>query len=147
MRDRIAEFKQSSHTCLLLAHPDIGRLAGAVKELLQAYGWPYLSIGAELADVLLAEMPAHRPRRVDRWMRERAGALSPGPVLCSEIALLFEPSLALDPLRMLRETSRVARLVVAWPGEYRDNVLTYAVPAHRHYRAWRGPDVLIIPLE
>lgn len=147
MRDTIAEFNRSSHTCLLLVHPDVHNLEQVANDLLQNYGWPRLSIGAGLVDALLTRMPVDRPRCANQWLHERVVALAPGPVLCSEIDLLFEPSLALDPLRLLREVSRIARLVVAWPGEYRDNVLTYAVPVHHHYRSWRRPDVLIVALQ
>ena len=80
-------------------------------------------------------------------MKTHLRDISPGPVLCTNIDLLFEPTLKLDPLRLMRDVSRVTRLVVAWPGSYVDNVLAYAVPDHSHYRTWRKPEVLIKVLE
>jgi len=47
----------------------------------------------------------------------------------------------------MRDVSRVARMVVAWPGSYLDDVLAYAVPDHSHYRTWRKPEVPIVVLE
>jgi len=76
-------------------------------------------------------------------MKTHLGELSPGPVLCTEIDLLFEPTLELDPLRLLCDVGRVARLVVTWPGSYHHDVLAYAVPDHRHYRTWRNPEVSV----
>jgi len=61
--------------------------------------------------------------------------------------LLFDPALELDTLRLLCDVSRVARMVVTWPGSYRDDVLAYAVPDHSHYRTWRRPEVSIVALE
>ena len=113
------------------------------------YDWPHLSVGQELSTALLSEMPKHRPRTAARWVRARLGEMAPGPALCTEIALLFEPTLRLDPLRLMRDTSKRTRLIVIWPGSYVDGVLAYAVPEHSHYRTWRkpGPEVNAVVLE
>jgi hypothetical protein len=73
--------------------------------------------------------------------------MSPGPVLCTEIDLLFEPSLELDPLPLLVDISRATRLVIAWPGSYVGGVLAYAAPEHAHYRTWRQPPAHIVHLD
>jgi hypothetical protein len=61
--------------------------------------------------------------------------------------LLFDPTLKLDPLRLMRDVGRVTRLVITWPGSYVDSVLAYAVPGHSHYRTWRKPEVFIKALD
>ncbi len=74
---------------------------------------------------------------------------APGPVICTDIDLLFDPTLALDPLRLLRDSSRSAVLIVLWPGAVADGVLDYAVPAHAHYRTWSRSDLpaeAVVPL-
>jgi acyl-CoA reductase-like NAD-dependent aldehyde dehydrogenase len=38
------------------------------------------------------------------------------------------------------------RLIVMWPGTYRNGVLAYAVPEHSHYRTWNDPQVTITVL-
>jgi hypothetical protein len=68
-------------------------------------------------------------------------------VLCTHIDLLFTPALQLDPLMLFRHLGKTAPLVVCWPGEYHDDVLSYAVPEHAHYRTWRHPDALIVTLD
>jgi hypothetical protein len=80
----------------------------------------------------------------NRWTKTRLGDLSPGPVLCTDIDLLFEPRLSLNPLRLFKDAGRITRLIVAWPGIYRDDVLSYAVPDHAHYRTWRNPKIPIV---
>jgi hypothetical protein len=147
----IAAFLTGStyYPCLLLAHPDVRRLADAADELASTYGWPRLCIGRELSAALLPEPPARRPGAARRWVEIRLRELAPAgrsPVLCTEIDLLFEPTLRLDPLRLLREASRATLLVVAWPGSYADDVLAYAVPEHGHYHTWRQPGVTIVCL-
>ena len=147
MHDVVTDFLNTSHTCLLLVHPEIRRLEDMADELLPVYGWPRLSVGRELSAVLLSEMPRRRSRTARRWMPTRLREMAAGPVLCTGIDLLFDPALELDTLRLLCDVSRVARMVVTWPGSYRDDVLAYAVPDHSHYRTWRKPGVSIVVLE
>ena len=146
MHDAVAGFLRSSHTCLLLVHPEVRRLEDAADDSSSAYGWPRLPVGQALSAALLAEPPARRPHEARRWIKARLGEMAPGPVLCTGIDLLFEPGLELDPLGLLCDAARVARLVVTWPGDYRDGTLSYAVPAHAHYRTWRRPDVAVAVL-
>jgi len=147
MHNTVTGFLSTSHTCLLLVHPEIRRLEDVADELLFTYGWPRLSVGRELSAVLLSEMPRRRSRTARQWLPTRLGEISPGPVLCTETDLLFDPALELDPLRLLCDVSRVTRMVATWPGSYRRDVLAYAVPDHSHYRTWRNPEVPIVVLE
>jgi hypothetical protein len=50
--------------------------------------------------------------------------------------VLFEPSLELDPLALLRQLARVTPVVAAWPGSTGASLLTYGVPEHAHHRTW-----------
>ncbi|MDP3046533.1 MAG: BREX-3 system P-loop-containing protein BrxF [Chloroflexota bacterium] len=131
------------YPCLLIAHPDIGRLASVADELASAYGWPRLPVGKALSEALLCEPPSRYSVASQRWLNAQATLFSPGPALCTEIDLLFEPELGLDPLALLRQASRVSKLVVMWPGSFAAGVVTYAVPGHMRYRAWREPEVAV----
>lgn len=64
----------------------------------------------------------------------------------TDISLLFEPSLALDPLALLQRLSEHRRLVVYWPGTWDGHTLTYAVPEHSHFRTWHEPRARIVQL-
>jgi len=104
-------------------------------------------VGRELSAALLSEPPRRRSAAARRWIETRLREIASthaGAVLCTEIDLLFEPTLQLDPLKLLRDASRVTRIVVAWPGSYASDVLAYAVPEHKHYRTWRRPDAPIM---
>lgn len=131
--------------CLVLVHPEIRKLEDAADELVSVYGWLRLPIGRELSAVLVAE--AHRTHAARQWLGTRLAQMAPGPVLCMEIDVLFEPTLKLDPLGLLRQFSRVTKLIVTWPGTYINDVLAYAVPEHSHYRTWRQPGIPVVVLE
>lgn len=142
---RVETFLQSDpyYPCLLLVHPRIQRLHEAADILLARYDWPQASIGQELSADLLPVTPGRRPDHAGRWLASRMLKARPGPLLCRDIDLLFEPSLNLEPLTLLRAASRSTRLVVLWPGDYTGAVLSYAVPAHAHYRPVPDPQVSI----
>jgi hypothetical protein len=127
--------------CLLLVHPDICRLRRTEETVRERYDWPALSVGQVLGEGLLSVAPRHRPRTAPRILAQAISEHQPGPVLCIDIDLLFEPALQLDPLRLITDASRLTALVITWPGTFQDGVLAYAVPEHSHYRAWRQPSL------
>jgi hypothetical protein len=147
MHSTISEFMRTHHPCLLLVHLETSRLVDICNELLSVYDWEHLSVGQELSKALFPEAPQRRSRVARHWMRSYLRSMGNSPVLCTEIELLFEPSLEIDPLSLLSDAGRLVRLVVAWPGSFQDNVLAYAVPEHSHYRTWRKPGVSIATID
>lgn len=127
--------------CLLLLHPDPARLRQAIGQLSAVFDWPVWAVGAGLCAALLDETPPARPAAAAHWFRETCAAYRPGPVIVSDIALLFEPSLELHPLRLLLDVSRQTKLIVAWPGAVDGDRLAYAVPEHGHYHQWPVSDL------
>ncbi len=146
--DAVKSFLATQHyyPCLLLAHPDPMHLERVAADLAAAYGWPHVEVGRELSAALLAEPQAQYPGEARRWLASRLAALAPGPALVTGIDLLLEPGLDIEPLLLLRRASRNTRLVVTWPGAYKQGVLSYAVPQHAHYRTWSRPEVPVVAL-
>lgn len=133
--------------CLLLVEGKIAALCTQARTLQERYAWPQLQVGPKLSEVLLNVAPRQRPRRVRRQLVDLLSEYAPGPVLCTHIDLLFTPVLQLDPLMLFRHLGKTTSLVICWPGEYHDDVLSYAVPEHAHYRTWRHPNALIVTLD
>ncbi len=131
------------YPCCLLVHLDVLVLERTGESLADKYGWAMLSVGAVLSEALLEIETRRRSSRVPSIMTPAVQERAPGPVLCTDIDLLFDPSLSLDPLLLLRNTSRFAPLFVTWPGTFADGTLHYASsdPPHAHYRAWVRPDL------
>lgn len=101
------------HACLLLIHPEIICPKTAVSHLNQTHNWSILSVGLELSQALLPIPLKQRSRQAKRILPKLAKEYVPGPLLCADIDLLFEPSLFLDPLMLLRQISRQVTLVAA----------------------------------
>ncbi len=140
---RLADFLNAPtyHRLCLIICPDIRRLAHAGEQIQRWYRWPTLSVGASLAAALLPVSPGRRSAQAAPLLTSAIEQLVHGPLLCTEIDLLFEPTLQLNPLRLLRDASRQAPLVVLWPGSYRTPRLAYATVEHAHYRLWQRTDL------
>ena len=129
------------HACLLLVHPALVHLQAAAQHLTRQYACPHLSVGLVLSETLLPVAPQQHSRHAGQILRQSVKNQAPGPLLCTDIDLLFEPAFSLDPLWLLRQMSRQTSLIVTWPGTFHDNVLAYALPEHAHYRTWTSPDL------
>jgi len=129
---------QPLNPCCLLVHHDIFVLEQARMSVDQQRQWAMVSCATVLSDALLHVPSLRRPSETLPLLWHAVEQHRPDPVLLEEIDLLFEPSLSLDPLWLLRDMSRVTPLVVLWPGSYCNGVLAYATadPPHQHYRTW-----------
>ena len=139
----IAQFlaNRPFHALFLYVSPEISRLNVTTKILMQEYGWPHLSLSQALATSLQDIAPARLSRQARLNLLDMIGDFQPGPVLCTDIDLVFEPSLELNPLQLFLNCSRQTALVIAWSGNFQNDTLTYAVPEHAHYRAWKQPEL------
>lgn len=138
--------------CVLLVHTDVAVLAAAGQALAQETGWPRLHAAAVLCPALADLPPARRGDAALPALEGAVAGIAPvrTPLLLEGIDLLAEPSLALDPLAVLRQLSRRRALAVLWPGSVSGAVLCYGAPDHNHYRRWPDPGLCagcIIPLQ
>lgn len=109
-------------------------------------GYPMYLLSLELSRALRQVPPEARARQVSAVLREEVAALHSDVVLVDRIELLFAPALRSDPLRLLRQVGRLCSLVVAWPGSYENDCLTYAEPGHPEFRSYPHPGLPIFPL-
>lgn len=135
-----------ARTLLIIAATDVALLQDQTEALQERYGWPQLRVGVDLSAALLKVPPSRRPRQVRRQLADRIEPHRPNPVLCTHIDLLFDPELRLEPPQLFKHLAKMTPLIVFWPGAYRDDVLSYAVPEHAHYHTWRKPEALIVSL-
>lgn len=84
---------QLVYPCVLLTHTDVRRLRAASDLLAQRFDWPELAIGQQVSAALLGVAPRRWPRLAGQAMVDAVDSLAPGPILCGDIDLLFEPAL------------------------------------------------------
>jgi hypothetical protein len=86
-----------------------------------------LNVAGSLGRQLLAISSVQRHLQAAAFLSDLAADHSKdGLVLFDNIELLFDQSLRLDPLDLLKRSGRTRRVVAAWPGDLINNRLTYA---------------------
>lgn len=121
----------------ILVHRDTRILDTQAQALASQYEWPLLDVGKVVSAGLLQVPVPRRGAQTLRLLEDALCHMTGDPRILYRIDLLFEPSLALDPLRLFERLAQRWRLVVFWPGDFQNGILTYAQPEHAHYRAWK----------
>ncbi|MGF6227933.1 hypothetical protein QFZ27_001888 [Inquilinus ginsengisoli] len=102
-----------------------------------------VNVGAVLGRLLLEVPGPRRHAGASRLFKEVADVhAAEGIVLLDNIELLFDRSLLLNPLDLLKRQAHVRRVVAVWPGGFSDNRLTYATMGHPEYQDY-GIDGLV----
>ena len=143
------------HRLILVVSPPGGGKTQALRSVQEKTNSHLLNLSLDLSRSLLELTERQRKlqatRILGRLVSETAAEGSKdsadrgsSAVLLDNIELLFDASLALDPLRLLEEISRNWTLVVAWPGHVEGGWLIYARPGHPEYRRYPVGDLMIV---
>ena len=68
------------------------------------------------------------------------------PLLLDNLELLFEPSLQINPLDLVRRLAHSKRVVAVWPGELRGDRLVYADMSHPEHRDYSRDGVVVLEI-
>lgn len=114
---------------------------------MEAYGskkdLPPLRVGAELGAKLAALPQRRRQLQTTSILRVLADQNAKDNLLLMDnIELLFDRTLQLDPLDLLKQHARVRRVVAVWPGQLTEGRLTYATTGHPEHQDY-GTDGLV----
>lgn len=131
-----------SKLILLIGRPQSGKSAllnalGSKRDLMS------LRVGAELGSKLAALPQRRRQLQTTSILRELADQhAKDNLLLIDNIELLFDRTLQLDPLDLLKQHARVRRVVAVWPGQMNEGRLTYATTGHPEHQDY-GTDGLV----
>ena len=153
--DLLTAARELYHRLILVVTPPGGGKTTALSASQAKTSSPLLNVSLELSKRLLELTERQRKLQASRALGQlvsKAAAVASedgpdrggGTVLLDNIELLFDASLALDPLRLLEEISRNWTLVVAWPGRVEEGWLIYARPGHPEYRRYAVGDLMIV---
>ena len=123
-----------SKLILLVGPPGSGKTA-LLAELADRRSLKVLNVGAALGRRLAAVPQRQRSLQTNVVMRELVEEYAGGGLLLMDnIELLFDRSLRLDPLDLLKRHAHARRVVAVWPGELLDDRLRYAEMGHPEYQ-------------
>ena len=102
-----------------------------------------LSLGPTLGRELLAVPSTRRHLQAAELLKDLADEFcSNGLLLMDNIELLFDRTLQLSPLDLLKRHAHAHRVVAVWPGDLREDRLSYATTGHPEHRDY-GIDGLV----
>ena len=138
--DRMVDEVGALHSklVLLIGAPQTGKTL-LLHALARRRGLAPLNVGMELGHRLAAIRQRQRHLQTTTILRELADQHARGDLLLLDnIELLFDRSLQLDPLDLLKRHAHAKRVVAVWPGELQGDTrtgrLTYADMGHPEHQ-------------
>jgi hypothetical protein len=96
-------------------------------------------LGRELLTVPSTRRHLHA---ADKFKELADGFVSQGTLLLDNLELLFDRTLQLSPLDLLKQNAHARRVIAVWPGELREARLSYATTGHPEHQDY-GVDGLV----
>lgn len=128
---------------LLVGKPESVEQTKLLQQIEHEYGGRLINVNLHLAEKLLSLTEQERIAQIqqpDILLPEPAGDL----LILDHTEILFEPTLHLDPLRLLQQISRNRTVLATWSGAFESDQLYYAEPGHPEYHRYSRPDAVII---
>jgi len=148
LRTRVDEIGALHSKLLLLIGPSGSGKSQRLSEFAAINNTTVLKVGAELGRKLAALPHKQRTLQANALLRELASAhITDGLLLLDNIELLFDRSLKLDPLDILKHHAKAHRVVAVWPGEIRGGRLVYADLGHPEYQEYNLAGVVPFELD
>jgi len=106
-----------------------------------------LNVGLELGRRLAATPNSKRGFSAGELLREIADReRTEAPLLLDNLEVLFEPSLQINPLGLVKQLAHSKRVVAVWPGELRGDRLVYADMNHPEHRDYSRDGVVVFEI-
>ena len=124
----------NSKLVLLIGPPQSGK-SNLIGQLAARRKVRVLSLGVTLGRELLTVPSTRRHLQAADLFKGLADRFaSQGLLLIDNIELLFDRTLQLSPLDLLKRHSQARRVVAVWPGDLRDDRLSYATTGHPEHQ-------------
>ena len=117
------------------------RLVFVPTSLQQDFDASAVNLNEALSEQLINLPKADRARSVAGLISNLVNQAETDEVFIAGLEVLFDRTLAIDPLKLLEACSKNKTLLVCWPGDRTDKGLSYALPSHPEYRNYKESDL------
>lgn len=100
-----------------------------------------INVNKSLSELLINVPRSERARSVEGMVRNLIDDAPSAVVQLNGLEILFDRSLAIDPVRLISACAKKKTILLRWPGEITNTGLIYAVPSHPEYRSYRVSDL------
>ncbi|MEZ5277102.1 MAG: BREX-3 system P-loop-containing protein BrxF [Opitutaceae bacterium] len=132
--DAINDATSLYHRLVLVVGPSGSGKTGAVRRVAISHPCPCLNVNLELSKQMLNLTGRQRSLQALTVLRDLIKDAGDDTVVLDNNEILFDRTLQLDPLRVLKELSRTKTIVATWNGHIDKNSLDYAEPDHPEYQ-------------
>ena len=141
----VAAKRHYSKLVLLVGLPGSGKTT-LLSSFSKASGLPVHNVNLHVSSSLLDLTKRQRVTHATSVLSDLVSDKN-GPVLLDNTEIIFDQTLALDPIRLLTHLARNVPVVATWSGNYLDGKLTYATLSHPEYRSIDEVDAVIINMD
>jgi len=131
------ELSFASNKLLLVVGPKGTGKTDIVQKVSAELKWPVVNVGKDVSGRLLSLTVRQRRLKAEEVVADAVDATGRRELCLDNTEVLFDPSLALNPVNLLLNLSRNRVLVTAWNGRLENGFLVYAYPEHPEH--FRGP--------
>lgn len=143
----ISEINDLNSKLILLVGPSRSGKTQLLRQLSAKLNIEPLNVGLDLGHRLATTQNNKRGFSAGELLREIADKeRTEDLLLLDNLELLFEPSLQINPLDLVRRLAHSKRVVAIWPGELRGDRLVYADMNHPEHRDYSRDGVVIFEI-
>lgn len=143
----VSEIGELNNQLILLVSVGRGGKTRLLRQLGARLNIEPLNVSLELGRRLAVTPNNKRGLSAGQLLREIADKhRTEEPLLLDNMELLFEPSLQINPLDLVRRLAHSRRVVAVWPGELRNDRLVYADMSHSEYRDYSSDGVVMLEI-
>jgi hypothetical protein len=143
----IGEIGDLNSKLILLVGPSRSGKTQLLRQFGDKLSFEPLNVGMELGRRLAAMPNNKRGFSAGELLREIADRdYTEDLLLLDNLELLFEPSLQINPLDLVRRLAHSKRVVAVWPGELRGDRLVYADMSHPEHRDYSRDGLVVLEI-
>lgn len=142
--DAIRQASDQYFKLVIIVAPSGGGKTKVMQDVSKEIGTYLINVNLELSRSMLDLTPQQRVLQLPQLFSEIVAKSNTDTVLLDNIELLFDTSLKLNPLALLKKVSRKRPVISTWNGEVEDNHLKYARQGHSEYNSYDLDDIIIV---